>query len=302
MLKVIHVYRRWHSRWKMVLRYALIDSKLIAEEIGKKETGNKRIAIFGDMIKCYHKYHIWTNQYKKERFWELTSIERDELGAKYYLRNKHADDIAIEAAVENELFVKEYDANRRFLAKWSSFKYEKSSKARIKRTQAYIKRYKIGRSSFVGYGVLLVSEHGTIGELKWGDKVKLVRELYIDYTGGLTVGNGVSFAEGALVFTHGHSYMFRKKECLNKYNPNTFATPLTIGDNVFIGSRAIIMPGVGSIGENSVISAGAIVTRPVPPNSIVTGNPARVVPIPPGTRTYYSYEKDMYDYDSTFKF
>ena len=189
MSKVIHVYRRWHSRWKMVLRYALIDSKLIAEEIGKKETGNKRITIFWD-----HKYHIWTNQYKKERFWELTSTERDELGAKYYLRNKHADDLAIEAAVENELFVKEYNANRRFLAKWSSFKYEKSSKARIKRTQAYRKRYNIGRSSFVGYGVLLVSEHGAIGELKWGDNVKLVRELYIDYTGGLTVGNGVSFA------------------------------------------------------------------------------------------------------------
>lgn len=302
MSRIVHVYRRWYGRWKMVFRYALIDSKLIADEISNKGSGNNRFSIFCDMIKCYHKYHIWTNQYKKERFWELSSAERDDLGAKYYSRNKHADQLAIEAAIENELFVKEYNANRRFLAKWSSFKHEKSSRTRIRRTRAYRERYNLGRSSSVGYGVLLVSEHGEIGSLKWGDKVKLVRELYIDYTGGLTVGNGVSFAEGSVVFTHGHSYMLRKKDCLNKYNPNTYATPLTIGDNVFIGSRAIIMPGVGSIGENSVISAGAIVTRPVPPNSIVTGNPARVAPIPPGTRTYYSYDKDMYDYDSTFKF
>jgi acetyltransferase-like isoleucine patch superfamily enzyme len=52
--------------------------------------------------------------------------------------------------------------------------------------------------------------------------------------------------------------------------------PVMIGDNVWVGRRATIFPGV-SIGEGSVISAGAVVTSDVPPNTLVAGNPARRV-------------------------
>lgn len=54
------------------------------------------------------------------------------------------------------------------------------------------------------------------------------------------------------------------------------AKPITIGDNVWIGGGAIILPGV-TVGENSVVAAGAVVTRDVPANVGVAGNPARVV-------------------------
>ena len=54
------------------------------------------------------------------------------------------------------------------------------------------------------------------------------------------------------------------------------AAPITIGDNVWIGGGATILPGV-SIGENSVIGAGSVVTRDVPANVVAVGNPARVV-------------------------
>ncbi|MFC3994374.1 sugar O-acetyltransferase [Nocardiopsis sediminis] len=54
------------------------------------------------------------------------------------------------------------------------------------------------------------------------------------------------------------------------------ARPITIGDNVWIGGGAIILPGV-TVGENSVIGAGAVVAKDVPANVVALGNPARVV-------------------------
>jgi maltose O-acetyltransferase len=54
------------------------------------------------------------------------------------------------------------------------------------------------------------------------------------------------------------------------------AKPITIGDNVWLGSGAIVLPGV-TIGENTVVGAGAVVTRDLPSNVVAVGNPARVV-------------------------
>lgn len=52
--------------------------------------------------------------------------------------------------------------------------------------------------------------------------------------------------------------------------------PITIHDNVWIGGGAIILPGV-TVGRNSVVGAGAVVTRDVPPDALVAGNPARLL-------------------------
>jgi maltose O-acetyltransferase len=54
------------------------------------------------------------------------------------------------------------------------------------------------------------------------------------------------------------------------------ARPITIGDNVWLGGGVVVLPGV-SIGENTVVGAGAVVTRDLPANVIAVGNPARVV-------------------------
>jgi maltose O-acetyltransferase len=50
--------------------------------------------------------------------------------------------------------------------------------------------------------------------------------------------------------------------------------PITIGDNVWIGGHSIVLPGV-TIGRDSVVGAGSVVTRDVPPRTVVAGNPAR---------------------------
>lgn len=54
------------------------------------------------------------------------------------------------------------------------------------------------------------------------------------------------------------------------------SAPITLGDNVWLGGSVVVCPGV-TIGENSIIGAGAIVTRSVPANSIAVGKPARVI-------------------------
>lgn len=54
------------------------------------------------------------------------------------------------------------------------------------------------------------------------------------------------------------------------------ARPIHIADNVWIGSGAIVLPGI-SIGENTVVGAGAVVTKDLPPNVVAVGNPARII-------------------------
>ncbi len=51
---------------------------------------------------------------------------------------------------------------------------------------------------------------------------------------------------------------------------------MTIGDQVWIGGRAVINPGV-TIGDNAVIASGSVVTKDVPANTVVGGNPARIL-------------------------
>src|ERR1022692_3366992 len=52
--------------------------------------------------------------------------------------------------------------------------------------------------------------------------------------------------------------------------------PVIIADDVWIGARAIILPGV-TVGSGSIIGAGAVVSKDVPPGAVVVGNPARIV-------------------------
>lgn len=54
------------------------------------------------------------------------------------------------------------------------------------------------------------------------------------------------------------------------------ATPIVIGDNVWLGGGVIVLPGV-TIGENTVVGSGAVVTKDLPPNVVAVGNPARVI-------------------------
>lgn len=66
-----------------------------------------------------------------------------------------------------------------------------------------------------------------------------------------------------------------------------YSLPIHIGENVWIGSNAVILPGV-TIGDNSIIGAGAVVTKDIPANVVAVGNPCRVLrEIGPRDKEYY---------------
>jgi hypothetical protein len=88
----------------------------------------------------------------------------------------------------------------------------------------------------------------------------------------ITLGNHVAVAHEARFITHdGGLWVFRRK-----YPNIDHAAPIVVHDNVMIGLGAVIMPGV-EVGPNSVVAARAVVTRPVPPGTVVAGTPARVI-------------------------
>jgi acetyltransferase-like isoleucine patch superfamily enzyme len=60
-----------------------------------------------------------------------------------------------------------------------------------------------------------------------------------------------------------------------------YAYPITVGNNVWIGGKVVVLPGV-TIGDNTVIGAGSVVTSDIPDNVVAVGNPCRVLrKIPP---------------------
>jgi acetyltransferase-like isoleucine patch superfamily enzyme len=98
------------------------------------------------------------------------------------------------------------------------------------------------------------------------------QQCCLDGRGGLTIGDNVDISPGVWILTDSHDMndpLFRE-----------VLAPVIIGDHAWIGSRALILPGV-TVGEGAVVAAGAIVTGDVAPFTVVAGVPAR----PIGTRS-----------------
>ena len=84
-------------------------------------------------------------------------------------------------------------------------------------------------------------------------------------------GNNVFIAPGCGFYTAEHPLDVEQRNKGLEY-----AKPITIGNNVWIGAQCIILPGV-TVGDNSVIGAGSVVTRDIPANVVAAGNPCRVL-------------------------
>lgn len=106
--------------------------------------------------------------------------------------------------------------------------------------------------------------------MKIGDNCSIQPGVIIDYAHCwlIKIGNNVTIAPQAYLLAHDAS--------TKKINNYTKVGSVFIEDNVFIGARALIMPGV-TVGKNSIVAAGSIVTKSIPSGSIVVGNPAKVI-------------------------
>lgn len=105
----------------------------------------------------------------------------------------------------------------------------------------------------------------------------------------ITIGDDVLFGPNVSLYTAGHPI-----HPLSRKSGYEYGIPITIGDRVWIGGSCVVMPGV-SIGSDTVIGAGSVVTKNIPAGVVAAGNPCRVIrKITEEDRKYY-YKDRVFD-------
>ena len=113
--------------------------------------------------------------------------------------------------------------------------------------------------------------NNAVGDVIIGDYTRI--GLHNTIIGPVTIGSHVNLAQGITITALNHNFSDAEKR-IDEQGVNT--TPVVIEDDIWIGANAVILPGV-TIGQHSVVAAGAIVTKDVPPHSLVAGVPAKVI-------------------------
>ncbi len=128
------------------------------------------------------------------------------------------------------------------------------------------------RIELTKYNDFTIAEFFRRQGMKVGDHCRILIRTMPTEPFLVSIGNHCTITQGVILLTHdGGTWIFTgEMPSLQRFGR------IDIGDNCFIGIRAIVMPNI-RIGPNSVVGAGAVVTRDVPPNTVVAGCPA--VPI-----------------------
>lgn len=107
-------------------------------------------------------------------------------------------------------------------------------------------------------------------EISIGHNVFINQNCTFYDLGGINIADNVMIGPNVSIITSSHPIEYSKRRSI------TVGKPIVIEKNVWIAANAIIIGGV-TIGENSVVAAGSIVTKDIPPNSFAGGNPAKII-------------------------
>ena len=113
--------------------------------------------------------------------------------------------------------------------------------------------------------------NNAVGDVMIGNHTRI--GLHNTIIGPVVIGSHVNLAQSITVTALNHNFDDTQKR-IDEQGVSTI--PVTIEDDVWIGANAVILPGV-TIGNHCVVAAGAVVTKDVPPHSLVAGVPAKVI-------------------------
>lgn len=152
-------------------------------------------------------------------------------------------------------------------------KHLPTSFSKIQIGQTVIRRLLVkGFVTYVGKNVNIEKNATICSEVSIGDNSGVGINAIIP--NGVTIGENVMMGQDCIIYTTNHEHS--SIEIPMCQQGMTERRPVTIGNDVWIGARVIILPGV-KIGNGSIIGAGAVVTKDVPDYVIFAGNPAKVV-------------------------
>ncbi len=110
-----------------------------------------------------------------------------------------------------------------------------------------------------------------------GDNVSFNSDCHIGAIDRITIGNNVLLASRVYISDHFHGEISSEALAVIPILRDLYSKgPVVIGDNVWIGEGACILPGV-TVGRNAIIGANAVVTKDVPENAVVGGIPAKII-------------------------